>query len=82
MVLMTMGDEDSADPIGSFPQIGNIRKDKIDPRLVFFGESDAAIDHDDIVFALEEEEITTDLGDSAEEDQSHRRTGQLKTTEL
>ena len=71
MVLMPVGDEDRADLVLVLPQIADIGQDKVDAELLFLGESDAAVDDDDVPLGFQAKHVAADLGETAEENQLH-----------
>jgi hypothetical protein len=53
VVFVTVSDEDGADLIDSFLQVGDVWDDQIDPKHSFLWELDPAIDDYDVVFVFQ-----------------------------
>ena len=65
MVLMSVGQKDTANAILVFLQIGNIGNDQINARHILVGKSHTAVDHDNILIALDRRYVFTDLTQAA-----------------
>ena len=61
MVLVPVGDEYAAYPVGSLHQVGNVRDDEVNAQHPFLRELDAAINDDDVVGVFEGHHVLADL---------------------
>jgi hypothetical protein len=70
----------SDDAIGVLAQVGEIRKDKIDPEHVEVGEHQAAIEKKDLAFHLDTRAVPTNFAKTPEE--CHRNWRSLRVANL
>ena len=68
MVLVAVGEEDPAHPVGPFEQVGDVGDDQVDAEHVRLGEHEAAIDDDDVLAVLENGHVQADLPQPAKGD--------------
>ena len=60
MVLVAMRDDDAAELLGVFENIGIVRQDEVDAHMLVVGEHESGIDEDDVVPALERGHVLAD----------------------
>ena len=51
VILVPVSDQDAPDAVGSFDEVRDVRDDEVNPRHVFCGELDAAVDDYDVFAA-------------------------------
>jgi hypothetical protein len=68
VVLMAVGEEDTAEVAHPLHDEADVRDDEVDPSLLFFRELAAGVEQDDIVPALDRGHVLADLADPAERD--------------
>ena len=68
VILVSVGYEDAADLIGVLFKIGDVGDDKVYAEHIAVGETDAAVNDDDVVFIFKDGEIFADLTEPAEKD--------------
>ena len=66
VVLVAVGDDDRLDVLGVVAQVGEVRQDEVDPRLLRRGEAQPDVDDDDPVVVLDDRHVLADLPESAE----------------
>ena len=65
MILMTVGQDQAADPAGIVLQIGKIGQDDIHPVHILVGKPHAAVDDKDITAILDCRHVLADLAETA-----------------
>ncbi len=78
MVLVSVREDDGADPIAAVRQVGEVRQDQIDAEMLVARESEARVDDDDLAVELEDGHVLADFADAAERNdaksvRSHQR---------
>ena len=71
VVFVPVSEEQAPDLVATFFQVGDVRQDQIDPRLLLFGKTDAAVDHNDVFARFEQKHVLADFADTAEENESY-----------
>ena len=65
VVFVAMGEDDGADVLLVFDEVGDVGDDDVDAEEFGLGEHEAGIDDDDVVFVAEGEAVHTELAESA-----------------
>jgi hypothetical protein len=72
VVLVPVGEDDSADVAFVVLEVGEVRQDEVDAQMLVPRERQAGIDHDDAVVALDDHHVLPDLAQPPERDQPRR----------
>ena len=73
VVLVAVGDHDATELILVLEDIGVVRKDEVDSRLIIIGEHEASVDEDHVIAALERGHVLSDAIKAAKRDDLERR---------
>ena len=68
MVLVTVGQDKPHDAVAVLEDVGHVREDDVDAGKGLVGESDAAVDDEDLIALFEHEHVLADLQRAAEGD--------------
>ena len=68
VVLVAVGEDDAADLVAVFNQVGDVWHDDVDAEQLFFGEHEAGVDDEDVVAEAKCEAVHAELTESAERD--------------
>ncbi len=68
VVLVAVGEDDGADVLLVLNQVGDVGNDDVDAQQLRFGEHEAGVDDDDVVFPAKGEAVHAELAEAAEGD--------------
>jgi hypothetical protein len=68
VVFVAVGEDDGADFLAVLSEIADVGDDDVDAEELFFGEHQAGIDDDNVVFIAEGQAVHAELAESAEGD--------------
>ena len=66
MIIVTVGQKDTADPVRVLFQIGDVRDHQIYAKHIVVGERQAAVHNDDVVAVFQNSDVFTDLVQTAQ----------------
>ena len=72
MILVTVGDDATLDPVGIFPQVAEVGQHQVDPGHLDVGEHQPAVEDHDPPVDLEAGAVAADLAQAAQEDDPDR----------
>ena len=72
MVLVRVREDDRANSILSFGEVGHVREDQVDAEVLVPGKCQPGVDNDDVVVELVDGHVLADLADTAERDDPKR----------
>src|SRR3954447_21481924 len=78
VVLVTVRQHDRFDVVPAVAQVGEVREDQVDARLVGLGEQDTAVDDQQPAGVLEDGHVAADLAETAEGDDPERAVGKRR----
>ena len=67
VVLVAVGGDAADHAVGVLPQPGEVREDEVDTEVLELGEHEPAVEHQQLVLALEDHAVAADLAEAAEE---------------
>ena len=73
VVLVAVGNHDATEFLLVLEDIGVVRKDEVDSRLIIIGEHKASVDEDHVIAALERRHVLSDAIKAAKRDDLERR---------
>ena len=73
VVLVAVGNHDAAKLLLVLENIGVVRKDEVDSRLIIIGTHEASVDEDHVIAALERRHVLSDAIKAAKRDDLERR---------
>ena len=68
MVFVAVGEDDAADALAVFGEIGNVGDDDVDAEQFGFGEHESGVDDDDVVAPADGHAVHTELAQAPERD--------------
>ena len=72
VILVRVREDDRANPILSFGEVGHVREDQADAEVLVPGKCQPGVDNDDVVVELVDGHVLADLADTAERDDPKR----------
>lgn len=78
MVFVGMGEEDAANLVAVFDQVGKIGDDDVNARHFIIGKAQANVNYNDVVVLANCGAVLANLADAAERDHLHGVTQALK----